>query len=131
MQPAIFLSWDGEIYGPATEEEVKKGLRTSWFEEGTLYWHEGMGGWMPVAEFDRHGQEEKPDWRARKVDSAPRAPRLPPASRDLTSDVTAKEPRVIRSRTRRTDLRGRAIFFAIALLVILLTIGILLLLMQI
>ena len=50
-EPDIYLSWGGQIYGPAGSEDVIAGVRSSWFEPDTLYWFEGQADWRPVGEF--------------------------------------------------------------------------------
>ena len=50
----IFLSWGGQVYGPADAEQVLAGVRARWFEEDALFWFEGQDEWLPVAEFDQH-----------------------------------------------------------------------------
>ena len=126
----IFLSWAGEIYGPATPEEVAHGMRTSWFEEDALYWHEGLNDWKPVYEFlPPDGQ--KTDWTVRRVDSPASAPKLPAAARQNPSSRHGRRARKSKQRSRKLDRRGRAIFFGIAVAAVLLTVGILLLLMQV
>lgn len=50
-EPDIYLSWGGQIYGPAGSEDVIAGVRSSWFEPDTLYWFEGQTDWRPVGEF--------------------------------------------------------------------------------
>jgi len=127
----IFLSWGGEIYGPATPEEVANGIRTTWFEQEALYWHEGLTEWKPVYEFVIPGNQPT-DWSNRKLTAAPSAPDLPATpKREKHSTKGRRRPQKANRQSRKLDLRGRAIFFAIALLAILLTIGILLLLMQV
>lgn len=52
-QLQIYLTWGGEIYGPATADDVQAGLRSSSFEEGALFWFEGQNEWAPVSAFPR------------------------------------------------------------------------------
>ena len=127
----IFLSWAGEIYGPATPEEVANGIRTSWFEEDALYWHEGLDNWKPVYEF-LPPDVQKTDWTIRRADSPASAPKLPAASRqNPSSKHERRRPRKSKQHSRKLDRRGRAIFLGIAVLAVLLTVGILILLMQV
>jgi len=126
----IFLSWAGEIYGPATDEEVANGVRTSWFEQGALYWYEGLDEWKPVYEFVLPGNEPPADnLGTRKVDAAPTAPDLPGGSKDRIPRSRARRPRASRPDSRRLGGSGRTIVFGAALLAVLVTVGILLLLM--
>jgi hypothetical protein len=127
----IFLSWGGEIFGPATPEEVANGIRTSWFEQSALYWHEGLEEWKPVYEFAISGDQPM-DWSNRKLAKAPSAPDLPAASiREKRSAGGRRKPKKSQRQSRKLGRRGRVIFFGIALLAVLLTVAILLLLMQV
>lgn len=128
----IFLSWGDEIYGPCSSEDVIAGIRASWFEEGALYWHEGLDEWQPVCDFPacRPGTAMK-DWQRVMPSELPAAPTLPVATGHAKSQRTQpRRPRASKPSARRLGRGGRAIFFAIALLAVLLTIGILLLLMR-
>lgn len=125
----IFLSWAGEIYGPATLEEVANGVRTSWFEQDTLYWHEGLNEWKPVHEFALPN-ESHPDLASRKLTTAPSAPDLPtsPRPREPRSNGR-RRPQQSKRRPRKLDWRGHTIVFGFAALAVALTVGIILLLM--
>jgi len=116
----IYLSWGGDVYGPSKRDEVIAGIRTSWFAEDTLYWHEGLEEWQPLCKFPLAQERSTGSGRLRiepiRSVSAPPPPRRSRASKPSPS---------------RLGRGGRAIFFAIALLAVLLTIGILLLLMQV
>lgn len=50
-QLQVYLTWGGEVYGPATADDVQAGLRSSSFEAGALFWFEGQDEWAPVAAF--------------------------------------------------------------------------------
>lgn len=50
----IYLSWGGQIYGPADAGQVLAGVRARWFEEDALFWFEGQDEWLPVGEFGQH-----------------------------------------------------------------------------
>jgi hypothetical protein len=52
-QLQVYLIWGGEIYGPATADDVQAGLRSSSLEEDALFWFEGQNEWAPVATFPR------------------------------------------------------------------------------
>jgi len=132
-QPSIFLSWGGEIYGPATEGEVVRGVQTSWFEESALYWHEGLDSWRPVYEFKPSSKwRSEPDWNSRKVGFAPRAPRLPEQRKRAQRGSRGQRERKPKAAMRRGIGRsGRAIVFGFAALAVALTVAILLLLMLI
>jgi hypothetical protein len=47
----VYVTWGGEIYGPATTDEVLAGIRSSWFEESAHFWFEGRGEWSPLSAF--------------------------------------------------------------------------------
>lgn len=129
---SIFLSWGGEIYGPATEVEVVKGVQTSWFDKGALYWHEGLDDWRPVHEFKAEtAWSSKPDWNSRKVGFAPRAPRLPAEGKRAERGSRSQRERKPRTSRQGIGRRGRAIFLGFAALAVALMVGILLLLMLI
>ncbi|MGA0093027.1 MAG: hypothetical protein ACO3J2_01900 [Chthoniobacterales bacterium] len=124
----FYLSWGGEIYGPSSREEVLAGIRTAWFEEGTLFWHEGLVEWMPLEEFSathENSADGTPPTPAQV--SRPTSP-TPPAS----GRPEKKRPRNLPGANpapRRLGNQGKLIFFGFALLAVGLTVGILLLLM--
>lgn len=127
----IFLSWGGEIYGPATPEEVANGIRTTWFEQSALYWHEGLEEWKPIYEFVTPGDQPM-NWSNRKLATAPSAPDLPAAPKREKRNATGRrKPKNSQRQARKLGRRGRGIFVGIALIAVLLTVGILLLLMRI
>jgi len=131
-QSSIFLSWGGEIYGPATEGEVVRGVQTSWFEESALYWHEGLDSWRPVYEFKPSSKwRSEPDWSSRKVGFAPRAPTLPEQRKRAQRGSRGQRERKPKAAMRGIGRRSRAIVFGFAALAVALTVGILLLLMLI
>lgn len=78
QRPAIYLSWDEEVRGPATEDEILAGLRASSFGEKTLYWHEGMEEWKPVVDFSPAPMEQapRPEGTALKSNLPPKKPKL-------------------------------------------------------
>lgn len=57
-EAAVYLSWGGQVFGPASPREVLAGLRASSFEKGALFWFEGQPEWRPVAEFPREEQRK-------------------------------------------------------------------------
>jgi len=127
----IYLSWGGETYGPATPEEVANGIRTSWFEEDTVYWHEGLEEWKPVNQFPVASGTKTGEVRPlTKSRTSPPAPEIPPANLATTAGTRKKSRRgrSPKSPSRRRGLEGRAMFLVFALLAVLLTVGILLLL---
>lgn len=128
----IFLSWGGETYGPATPEEITDGLRTAWFEADTLYWHEGLPEWKPIAEFSQSSASNTPvqNWVERKVATAPHAPELPGRGKRRRRS-RSKDGRGGKTnpRTSKAGLPGAAVIVGFAVLGVLLTIGIIMLLM--
>lgn len=125
----IYLSWDGEIYGPATREEIAAGLRASWFEEGALFWHEGLDDWKPVTEFSFSAQRPAQDnWPRVVADDVPSAPSLPKGERAAKTAKPSPGQRAAKPKPQRLGGHGRAIVFGFVLLAVLITVGILLLL---
>lgn len=130
--PEIYLSWGGEVYGPAAVAEVVKGVRTSWFEEGTLYWFEGRSDWRPVGEFPdiAGGLTGKRNAPAPSNESKTPAPAEPAADNQTgeTMPVAPKKPKMPRISKPKGDYRGIGIVVVFVLLAVGLTVGILLLL---
>jgi hypothetical protein len=126
----IYLSWGGEVYGPASAEEVISGLRTSWFESGSLYWHEGLEHWNPLAEFPQAGPSSPRSWQRVTAREMPSAPSLPVTQRK-TSIKGERRRRQRRSKKRPPGpgAAGRRMIFGFVLLAVLATVLILLLLM--
>ncbi len=120
-EPGIYLSWGGEVYGPAAVGDVISGVRTSWFADDALFWFEGQTEWRPVAEFpDVAAQLPKksamlltPKGAAGKAAPNPDAPRRP---------AMPKAPK------HRRDYRGLGIVIVFVLLAVGLTVGLLVLL---
>lgn len=58
----IFLTYEDEVRGPASVEDVKAGRRTSFYPEDTTFWFEGRADWAPLEEFDAalsaHAEQE-------------------------------------------------------------------------
>ena len=129
----IYLSWGGEVYGPASAEEVITGLRTSWFESGSLYWHEGLEHWKPLAEFPQPDPGLARSWQRVAAKEMPAAPSLPVTQ----SQRKASHKGERRRRQRRSKARsggngstGRKLVLGFALLAVLATVLIILLLMM-
>ena len=130
---SVYLSWGGQIYGPSSREDVIAGIRTSWFEEETLYWYEGLEEWKPVYEFPDSGATSEPKaWQKVMPADLPAAPILPAKSGSENSARTrSRRSRFSKPSSRRLGRNGRVIFLAIAVLAVLLIVGILLLLMEV
>ncbi len=138
-EPLIYISWGGEVYGPAGPMDVLAGLRAAWFEEDALFWFEGQKEWLPVAEFPGYVGSDNPDERptadgvltAEAPTTIPKeAPAALPAKRlHSRSRGNGRKPKP----GRRPGLgkRGALIVFGFALLAVGLTVGILLLLMMV
>lgn len=125
-EPEIYLSWEGEVYGPAAPDDVRAGIRVSYYEEGTAFWHEGMIEWRPLEEF--------PDAFATQTQARP-APRPGPSPTIETIDAHGK-PRGRAKKTKppkpRTGSRhGLWIVLLFCFLAVGLTVGVILLLMLI
>ncbi|MBE2178978.1 MAG: hypothetical protein IAE97_00705 [Chthoniobacterales bacterium] len=139
-EPLIYISWGGEVYGPAAPMDVLAGLRAAWFEDDALFWFEGQKGWRPVAEFPACVGSDNPDDRL-PADGALTAEAPITIPKGAPAALPAKQPRSSRSRGssrkpkpgRRPGLgkRGALIVFGFALLAVGLTVGILLLLMMV
>jgi hypothetical protein len=48
----IYLTYEGEVRGPAPVEDVQAGRRTSFYPDDTTFWFEGRADWAPLDEFD-------------------------------------------------------------------------------
>lgn len=130
-EPDIYLSWGGEVYGPAGTEEVLAGLRAAWFEEDATFWFEGQDGWLPIADFP--SVDLMPS-RPAPAESLPsetipgHAPEPQPATRSRRRG-NARKPKS--ARRPRLGGRGVVIVLAFVVLAVSFTVGILLLLMQV
>lgn len=135
----MFLSWGGEIYGPAGVEDVLAGIRSAWFEEDAMFWFEGQEAWLPVGDFpslveSAQPGESPPSNTAVALETPPGAPMESPAKQPSRSPRssrrrgTPKKPKP----GKRPGLgkRGLLIVLGFTLLAVGLTVGVLLLLMQ-
>jgi hypothetical protein len=128
-EPDIYLSWGGQVYGPTGAAEVLAGLRASWFADDATFWWEGQDDWLPVGDFPTVGAIPPP--------AAPTPTEVPPEA--PPSPAFADKPRRRSSSNRKPKpggrpmlgYRGILIVFAFILLAVSLTVGILLLLMQV
>ena len=138
-EPHVFLSWGGEIYGPAGVEDVLAGIRSAWFEEDAVFWFEGQEAWLPVGDFPSLVEAVKPE-EAPPANTAAAldTPTGPPA--ESPAKQPSRPPRASRRRGtpkkpkpgKRPGLgkRGILIILGFTLLAVGLTVGILLLLME-
>lgn len=138
----IFLTWGGAVYGPARAEEVTSGVRTSWFEKGTLFWCEGQTEWRPVEEFPGLHEVGLHALAGRRVGAAPdEAPPVPSKRSRAHSHSSKGRKRTTGRRSgksgssrgnggrSRTGKLGRLYVFGGVLLAISLTLAMLFLLM--
>jgi len=91
---AVYLSWGGEVYGPATGSEVCDGIRTSWFEEDTVFWYEGMIEWRPLTEFSAPTNRSRPEAEPGKIRPRPDTPMIPSAKCGLSALGRRDVPKV-------------------------------------
>lgn len=132
-EPDIYLSWGGQIYGPAGSEDVIAGVRSSWFEPDTLYWFEGQKDWRPVGEFPglSGGMEARQPADAGKADAST----VPAEDNDLGKNRRRRRksksvvPRAPRGQAMKKT--SRWIILAFSLLAIALTAGLILLLIMV
>lgn len=128
----VYVTWGGEIYGPATPEEVLAGIRSSWFEDSAHFWFEGREEWTPVGEFPRIMEKWRDRLPATRHSGTPQqshtappagpADRRPRRSRQTEHPRTMKQPRVPGHRNHGYWLVAGFILAAIGL-----TVGIILL----
>jgi hypothetical protein len=130
-QGKIYLSWGGEIYGPAGAEEVLAGIRASWFESGALYWHEGLEEWRPLTDFPDSTPPNRGDWQRVPARDMPSAPSLPVSRGEGTERHRRRRHRGSRMKNTGMGVGSRAFIIGIVFFAVLLTALILLLLMQI
>lgn len=136
--PKIFLSWDGEIHGPTSTEEVIAGIRAASFADNVFYWFEGQREWQPLAEFSEAASKITASQSAPSTAFSSNVPTL--AAPTEASHETLRRRRRKRSSHRpsatsksptkksNTILRGFGIILIFALLAIGVTVGIILLL---
>ena len=51
-EPEIYVSWDGQVYGPSGVDEIITGVRTAYFDKDAMFWFEGRTEWRPVEELE-------------------------------------------------------------------------------
>jgi hypothetical protein len=114
---------------------VIAGVRTSWFEEGTLFWFEGQDEWRPVTELPGLVDGGHHTLAGRRVGEAPAdAPPLPGTRSQARPG--AKPPRRNRRKSgskrrhARSSRLGRTLIFVFVLLATAVTVGLLFLMMQ-
>lgn len=137
-EPDVYVSWGGQVYGPAGVDDVMAGVRTSYFDQGAVFWFEGRESWSPIAQFSglfdesqtlllptkakRHAppaESIRPEWPARsKARGSRRSER-----RRVRNRQGGKGGRA--SRGSRKNKRWRLILIAVALLAVAITAGLL------
>ncbi len=131
-EPDIYLSWGGEVYGPAAAADVIAGVRAAWFEDGALYWLEGQSEWRPVSEFPAIAP--KLAGKRTFAEAGPPVPGNAPAeaATDTQSGknfkpAAPKRPKAPRIPKQTRDYRGIGIVILFVLVAVGLTVGIILL----
>jgi len=134
-EPEIYVSWGGQIYGPAAVDDVLTGVRTAYFESDSLFWFEGQPGWRPVEELEDLFAEDSVELPATANRHDPPAEPIRPAWPGSGSSSGRRRRRKSKpgrtnrhSRSSRSSLAGRLIVIAAVLLAIAITAGLLLLL---
>jgi len=130
----IYLSWRGEVYGPAGCEEVLAALRTSWFEEETHFWFEGLPVWQPIEAFPEIWQEGPHSLATRPLaEPPPSAPALRMKPSPGNGATPRDQPPIYRGRGSRRHSKRRSwlVVAAFVLLAIAVTVGITLFLMNV
>ena len=130
-QGKVYLSWGGEIYGPASTEEVLAGIRASWFESSALYWHEGLAEWTSLASFPDSAPPTHGDWQRVAARDMPSAPSLPTAKNRGAGRNHRRRHRDSRVRGAGISRSSRIFVIGFVAFAVLLTALILLLLMQV
>lgn len=125
-EPEIYLSWEGEVYGPAAPEDVRAGIRVSYYEEGTTFWHEGMIEWLPLKEFPETFAAQTQKRPAPRPGPSPTAETVEPQAK---SQSRAKKPKPLKPRAE--SRHGLWIVLVFCFLAVGLTVGVILLLMLI
>lgn len=126
-EPEIYLSWDGAVYGPAAPDDVRAGMRASYYDESTTFWHEGLDEWRSLAEF--------PENFAARNAGRP-APRTGPNPQGGGADARQKKRGLAKKpakppKPRAASNHGIWIVILFCLLAIGATVGVILLLMLI
>jgi hypothetical protein len=130
--PDIYVSWDGQVYGPTDAENILSGIKTSYFRQDAQFWFEGQENWQPLSTFPEivEFSHEQPVAPPDPPDVAPPPSAAPPPQ---PSERRRKE-RHRRSRPHKNSRfgrRGRVVVLGFVILAALLTVGLLSLLMLI
>jgi len=130
--PEVYVSWGGQIYGPAGVDDVLTGVRTAYFEEDALFWFEGRSEWRPVDElgdlFTEDAQVELPIAATRHAPpSEPIRPSWPATRSSEGTSGRRRRRRAKPASSSRSSRAGRLIVLGAVLLAVLVTAGLLLL----
>lgn len=142
--PELYVTWEGQVYGPSAVDDVMVGLRTGYFGEDAFFWFEGCGEWRPLSELSRHVELPRHEEGPAQLRLPPRIPlHNPPAegirpkwpgARRRSSPASPRGERRRRGRGSRSAQQahrrggaGRLIVIGAVLLAVLITAGLLLL----
>lgn len=130
-EPDIFVSWGGEVYGPAGPGEILAGIKASWFEPDAAFWFEGQSSWQPVQDFPEIYQTAKPPTPpAQDQESAPET-NAPAATDKPRSSSRRKKRRGVRHSTESKSPARLWIIWGFVAMAAALTIGVMMLLARI
>ena len=130
--PDIYVTWDGEVYGPSIAEDILAGLRASSFKPNAQFWFEGQEDWQPITtfkeivEFSREAPVVHPPPPA-ITPSPPPAASAPPVERRRRDRHRRSRP----FKASKLGRRRRWVVVSATILAALLTVGLLSLLMLI
>jgi hypothetical protein len=130
-EPDIFVSWGGEVYGPAGPSEILAGIKASWFEPDATFWFEGQSTWQPLQDFPGIYQTAKPRISPTKDQESEPETNTPSATDRPRSSSRRKKHRGARHGTESKSPARWWIILGFVALGTLVTAGILLLLMLI
>lgn len=123
-EPEIYLSWGGEVYGPAAPEDVRAGIKVAYYEAGTTFWHEGMAEWRPLKEF--------PETFAAPTRPAPRpGPSPTTEANEPQGKSRGRAKKTKPPQPRKQSRHGLWVVIIFCLLAVGLTVGVILLMMLI
>ena len=134
--PEIYVSRDGQIFGPAGIDDVLSGVRTAYFEKSALFWCEGQEAWRPIDELGELFEEESLELPAAATAKRPPAEPIRPSWPGRRSSTRSsggrhrrrKENAPRSSRSDRSNRAGRLIVIGAVLLAVAITAGLLVLL---
>lgn len=104
--PEIYVAYGGQIYGPAEPGDVMAGVRSSFFEEGAVFWFEGMDEWKALAKLPELLDAEPVALPTTAVRHTPPSEGIRP-SWPGPSDSNSSRPDSSRSESSRSGSSGR------------------------